>query len=194
VRSPIQQWLPIVSFQGKCMFTRGLITRPAPTSQPKTRSRVLFKVEGHGQDERKKTVFDTYHATSTALGAPRSNLDLSNKSFRTGGEVSLLGMGDDGSGATRITHCYMLATAILRWPAAQQRWEGRRCPLAKALATTPSGVRVLELLASRVSAICQLVTGEVTAYFDGAAARPIRKRGVRLPRVTLECGEGSLAE
>lgn len=43
--SPIQQWLPMVSFQGYFMFTLGLMTTPLPILAPKAFNQNIFSAE-----------------------------------------------------------------------------------------------------------------------------------------------------
>lgn len=101
MRSPIQQWSPIVSFQGKWIFTLGLINSPVPTSHPKALSSLALRLAGHGHADKKNVILVKYHIASTGLERPLSKWDLSNRSFRTGGGTvpprarSLLRPGDD---------------------------------------------------------------------------------------------------
>jgi hypothetical protein len=81
--SPIQEYAPISKRHGKWIFTRGLITTPAPIFAPKNRSNALFKADGQGRALKKNTILTRYHTPSNQLGRPRSRFRAaSNKSKR----------------------------------------------------------------------------------------------------------------
>ena len=82
--SPIQVWSPMDNFQGKWIFTRGLMTTPHPTCAPKQRRTKRLIAEGKGNGVKNKPHFKRYHAASHNFERPRSRPNLaSNRSFLT---------------------------------------------------------------------------------------------------------------
>ncbi len=75
--SPIQTWLPIVSRQGKEMFTLARMTTPSPIRAPNARSNATRRPDGHGRNVWKNRPRASHQSASFHDGAPRSKSELS---------------------------------------------------------------------------------------------------------------------